>query len=231
MSLSEHYNLPLQAPKPWASKSRKWNHSALRRERYEFFETRVTGRREIWDALRQVAECVRDHDFTTAQGILDAIGITLPTGRLEEGGYDEQGNLYRIPNAILSDPSNIQPDDDEAGETDTMIGAADVQDPGAKVIEDDEKDDDVLTPTRDDKGKAPIEKDAIKIKCRLSDRGGPDVVVALGKTQPVSALLRLVRDEAEVSDRSLMQLVGFANVRHTDSNTSTSTCSISRSHA
>ena len=108
MSLSEHYNLPLQKPKAWASKSRKWTPSSLRRERYEFFETRVTGRREIWDGLRQVAECVRDNDLVTAQGILDALGVTLPTGRLEEGGYDEAGNLYRLPAAVLSDPTNVR---------------------------------------------------------------------------------------------------------------------------
>lgn len=201
--------MPLLTPKSWASKSRKWNPASLRRERYEFFETRVTGRREIWDALRQVAECVRENDLSTAQGILDAIGVTLPTGRLEEGGYDEAGNLYRVPNAVLSDPTNIQPDDAEDGETDTMIGTVapvDMKEATVgKLMEDEYKDDDVIsaTPTRDDKGKAPVEKDAIKIKCRLSDRGGPDVIIALGKSQNVGALTRLVRDEAEASPRTV----------------------------
>lgn len=198
VSLSEHYNLPLQKPKPWASKSRKWNPSSLRRERYEFFETRVTGRREIWDALRQVAESVRENDLTTAQGILDAIGVTLPTGRLEEGGYDEAGNLYRVPNAVLSDPTNIQPED-ESTETDTMVGATDLKD-AAKILEDEDTDKDVIpaSPTKEDKGKAPLEKDAWKVKCRLSDRGGPDVVVLLGKTANVGGLIRQVKDEVEV---------------------------------
>jgi hypothetical protein len=170
----------------------------------------VTGRHEIWDALRQVAECIRENDLVTAQGILDAVGITLPTGRLEEGGYDENGNLYRIPAAVLSDPTNIQPDDEEGeadgAETETMIGAATADMKEATLAEgkdghDSDVDDDVIsaTPTRDEKGKAPVEKDAIKIKCRLSDRGGPDVVVALGKSQNVGVLIRLIKDEAEVS--------------------------------
>lgn len=130
---------------------------------------------------------------------MDAAGVTLPTGRLEEGGYDEAGNLYRLPAAVLSDPTNIQPDADDDVETDTLQ-ATDTKDP-AKVIEDDDIDKDVISasPTREDKGKAPLEKDAVKIKCRLSDRGGPDIVVLLGKTQNVGALVRRVRDESEVS--------------------------------
>lgn len=144
---------------------------------------------------------MRENDLTTAQGILDAIGVTLPTGRLEEGGYDEAGNLYRVPNALLSDPTNLQPDQEEdgAGETETVVGADAKEPANLKVIED-EEDKDVIVDdnVREDKGKAPVEKDAVKIKCRLSDRGGPDVVVAMGKNQNVAALIRLIREEAEV---------------------------------
>lgn len=154
---------------------------------------------------------MRENDLPTAQGILDAAGVTLPTGRLEEGGYDEAGNLYRLPAAVLSDPTNIQPDvvgndEDEEVETETLQ-ATDTKE-GAKVIEDEdaELDKDVValaSPTREDKGKAPLERDAVKIKCRLSDRGGPDVVVALGKSSHVGALVRRIRDESEVSRHHL----------------------------
>lgn len=144
---------------------------------------------------------MRENDLTTAQGILDAIGVTLPTGRLEEGGYDEAGNLYRVPNALLSDPTNLQPDQEEdgAGETETVVGA-DAKEPAKLKVLEDEEDKDVIVDdnVREDKGKAPVEKDAVKIKCRLSDRGGPDVVVAMGKNQNVAALIRLIREEAEV---------------------------------
>lgn len=163
----------------------------------------MTGRREIWAALRQVAESVRENDLTTAQGILDAVGMTLPTGRLEEGGYDEAGNLYRLPAAVLSNPTNIQPDADDDVETDTLH-VADTKE-GDKVIEDDELDKVTIpaSPTKEEKGKAPLERDALKIKCRLSDRGGPDIVVPLGKPHNVGALVRRVRDESEVSEFQL----------------------------
>jgi len=35
-------------------------------------------------------------------------------------------------------------------------------------------------------------------RCRLSDRGGPDVVVLLGKSERVGTLAWRIRDEAEV---------------------------------
>jgi len=41
--------------------------------------------------------------------------------------------------------------------------------------------------------------DIIKIKARLSDRGGPDVVVSIGKNQAVRVLVRRIRKEANVS--------------------------------
>jgi hypothetical protein len=39
----------------------------------------------------------------------------------------------------------------------------------------------------------------MKIKCRLSDRGGSDLIVLLTKTQTVAALIRRIRDDGEVS--------------------------------
>jgi hypothetical protein len=169
----------------------------LERERYEFFETRVTGRREVWAALKTVCESVRDGDLATAQGILDAAGFTLPTGYLEEGGYDEAGNLYRIPKVILSDPTNLG---EGEGDDRTVVGTAEVKDKEIEVEGSAEE----TKAVNDEKGKAAVDKDALKIKCRLSDRGGPDVVVLIGKTQTVGALMQRVRDEGEVSSKDII---------------------------
>ena len=49
------------------------------------------------------------------------------------------------------------------------------------------------------KGKAVPDEDAVKVKCRLSDRGGPDVTIMLGKSQLISVLAHRVQDEASVS--------------------------------
>lgn len=153
------------------------------RERTEFFETRVTGHTEIWATLKVVVGLVQDGDIATAQSILDAAAITLPTGDLKNGAYDEAGNLYQLPEHIVSDPTNIildQPRDEVKGE-----------------VSIDATDDEELERKREEKGKAVV-KDMIKVKARLSDGGGPDVVVSIGKEQTVRTLARRIGEEASV---------------------------------
>lgn len=154
------------------------------RERTEFFETRVTGHPEIWATLKTVVDMMQDGDVPTAQSIIDAAAITLPTGDLKNGAYDEAGNLYQLPEHIVSDPTNIildQPRDEIKGE-----GSIDASD------------DEEMERKREEKGKSVV-KDMVKVRARLSDRGGPDVVVAIGMEQSVRVLARKVGEEASVS--------------------------------
>lgn len=212
LPLHEHYNTPLELPLPWRSTDRTWTHAQLDRERAEFFETRVTGRPEIWGALKNVCELLREGELATAQGILEAAGITMPTGALTDGCYDEAGNLYRLPEVILLDPINVLPDETvgEMGldrptsniDGETMVGPGEMKTASVKSGEVDEaekeEDAEARERRREEKGKG-IERDAVKVKCRLSDRGGPDVVVFLGKTQTVGTLARRVKSDADVS--------------------------------
>lgn len=67
----------------------------------------------------------------------------------------------------------------------------------SKDVTDDEEE---VERKREEKGKAVLKiGDIVKIKARLSDRGGPDIVVTLGKDQPVRILVRRIQDEANVS--------------------------------
>ena len=128
-----------------------------------------------------------DGDITTAQSILDAAAITVPTGDLKNGAYDEAGNLYQLPEYVISDPENMLSD-----ATNILKG----EDESKDVTEDEEE----IERKREEKGKAVLKiGDIVKIKARLSDRGGPDVVVTLGKDQPVRILVRRIQDEANVS--------------------------------
>ncbi|KIV88389.1 hypothetical protein PV10_08076 [Exophiala mesophila] len=215
-SLAEHYNLPLQPPKEWKSSGRTWTRSQLQRERYEFFETRVTGRREVWDGLKSVLECLREGDLADAQGILDALGVTLPTGRIEAGSYDEMGNLYKIPEAVVSDPVDVIEDADEDGQT--VMGSSEVDVIAAK-LEAAEGGNASLTQedsngekAKEAKGKAAVEKDALKVKCRLSDRGGPDVIVPLGRNQRVGALSQRIRDETDVPPKAKIKIAYLGRI-------------------
>jgi Ubiquitin-binding domain len=154
-----------------------------------------------------------------AQGILDAVAVTLPTGNLVEGCYDEVGNLYRLPEVIVSDPENVREDGDGDEvrvdrsrhsnniDGETMIGVSESKLAASteeKVIDGEEQDlgkedTEILERRREEKGKA-SERDAVKVRCRLSDRGGPDVVIALGKTQHVATLVRRVQAEGNVGE-------------------------------
>ena len=128
-----------------------------------------------------------DGDITTAQSILDAAAITVPTGDLKNGAYDDAGNLYQLPEYVISDPENMLSD-----ATNILKG----EDESKDVTEDEEE----IERKREEKGKAVLKiGDIVKIKARLSDRGGPDVVVTLGKDQPVRILVRRIQDEANVS--------------------------------
>lgn len=200
--LDVHFNAPVRRH-IWYSKRRAWTRTQLDRERREFFETRVTGRPEIWAALSTAIALMWTGDFPTAQSIIDAAGVTVPTGDLCQGCYDEQGVLYRLPQCIVSDPQNLvrepfpRRDDDDDDDDDDDIDT----DPGKLSLDeasDDELISDELERRRDEKGKT-SERDLIHVKARLSDRGGPDIVVVVNKAQNVAFIARKVQQEARVS--------------------------------
>lgn len=140
---------------------------------------------EIWATLKVVVGLLAGGDVSTAQSILDAAAITVPTGDLKNGAYDEAGNLYSMPEHIISDPQNLAPDQENItkGEATNEV-----------------TDDDELERKREEKGKAVLKTgDIIKVKARLSDRGGPDIIVAIGKDQAVRVLVRRIQEEANVS--------------------------------
>jgi Ubiquitin-binding domain len=85
----------------------------LHRRRTEFWETapQYDGLAETWNSLRVAVELSHQNDLPTAQAVLDSAGITIPTGDLGNGCYDELGHRFVIPEFVLSEPSNIQDDD------------------------------------------------------------------------------------------------------------------------
>lgn len=183
VGLQEQFNAPLR-PHVWTSK-RQWTRSELDRERNEFFDTRVTGREEIWATLKIVIGLLAEGETATAQGILDASAITLPTGDLANGAYDEAGNFYQMPENIVADPNNVF----LTSKNDFVNGEGD----------EDATDEEELTRRREEKGKGVLQiGELVKVKARFSDRGGPDVVISFGKEQPVCAFIKRLQDEVNV---------------------------------
>lgn len=89
----------------------------------------MTGSTEVWNALRLVCECLRRGDLAQAQGILDAVGLNLPDGRVAVGSeprsrgrvrrtggvFDERGVGYDVPGWVVRDPEDVVEEEAEKG--------------------------------------------------------------------------------------------------------------------
>ncbi|KAI9804294.1 MAG: hypothetical protein M1833_007101 [Piccolia ochrophora] len=197
LTLDEHYNEPLKRH-IWTSK-RQWTRQQLDREREEFFDTRVTGRPETWSAIRVALETM-ETDLGTAQTILDAAGVTLPTGDLINGAYDDVGNFYQLPEQCISDPLNI-------------VDTSSTRHPRKNESDLSETDEDEALRRREEKGKTVIQAEHMySVKARLSDRGGPDVQVGLGKGQTVRVLAQKVQEEAGIIGRNKVRIAYMGKI-------------------
>ncbi|KAJ6109201.1 hypothetical protein N7486_001435 [Penicillium sp. IBT 16267x] len=205
LPLDQHYNEPVR-PHIWNSKRRIWTRTDLDRERREFFDTRVTGRLEIWGALEIAIQLLQSDDLAMAQGIIDAAGVTVPTGDLCEGCYDEQGVLYRLPQCIVSDPENMARGEGHS----PASGSVREEDSDGKLATDDASGDELIAAQdlerrRDEKGKT-SERDLIRVLARLSDRDGPDLMMLVGKSQSVGFLARKIHQEAGLSNEQRVRI-------------------------
>ena len=136
--------------------------------------------------MRAVVDLLAEGEIATAQGILDASAITLTTGDLLQGAYDEVGNFYQIPEHVISDPTNV------------IVSARDDVARSGNIAGDTE--DDEAERRREEKGKAVLKsEDIMKVRARLSDREGPDIVISLGKEQTIRVLVRRIQEEVNVS--------------------------------
>jgi hypothetical protein len=191
------------------------------RERAEFFDTRVAGRQEIWQALRAALELmweadtlardarVRDDDepaagerdraaaLDTAQTILEAAEITLPTGDLANGAYDKFGNYYALPEHIVSDPINISLlGEDEGRYGDAKGDLTGGEDTAEEELGDDDEEE--AARRREEKGKAVVDmRDQVPLRARLSE-GDTDVTLSVGRGESVRSIARRVAEEALV---------------------------------
>lgn len=191
------------------------------RERTDFFDTRVSGRPEIWQALNAALEVLwaadtarRDGAYdvpgddnnaalalATAQTILDAADITLPTGNLADGAYDLLGNYYQLPTHIVSDPRNLASGDEEIDNH--QLGEAKTAEDVTAGDEDDEEDDDggedEAEQRRFDKGKAVVNvSDQILVIIRLSNNAR-DLRLDIGKDESVRSITHRILEETNVS--------------------------------
>lgn len=149
-----------------------------------------------------------EHDpavaLATAQSILDAADITLPTGDLADGAYDPLGNYYQLPAHIVSDPTNMAPGaDDVAG-----LGESKDFNAGEDTAQDE---DEPEQQRREEKGKAVVNtRDLVSATIRMSDTSR-DLRLEVGKDETVRSIINHILQEIGVS-RSLTAALWHSTV-------------------
>lgn len=211
-ALHEHINKPLRQHK-WASPDRRWTSEKLRSERIEFFDTRVAGRPEIWQTIRTVVDVLQEssspeagdedsNGLATAQSILSAAEISLPTGDLADGVYDSFGNYYQLPQWVISDPTNLV-SNERHGIAETSADGDD------RRRREDTENDSIITDTERrqyDKGKGALNaRDEITLRARLSETGR-DFDVTVSKSDSVGSVARKLAKETLLSPEKKIRL-------------------------
>ena len=110
------------------SSSQAWTRARLRKERRDWWDTRVTGDTQVWRCLQAATEALQEGDIVTAQGLLDAQGCTCPTGQLWTKVYDDRGNEYKVPEWLVIEPAGIVEEEDIPASEDKIGGAVAVDD-------------------------------------------------------------------------------------------------------
>jgi hypothetical protein len=166
--------------------------AAVRAARAEFFDTRVSGRAEMWAAVKLVCELVGRGERGDAQAVLDAAGGTCPSGTLwgRRGGcYDERGERYVVPAWCVGWPDGV-PVEDEEEEDEGGDGDAEMEERGGTWKEGKGKERAV--------DEAAIKGREIKVRARLSHTAR-DILVRSGDEDNVRMLVRRLRSSGEVS--------------------------------
>lgn len=78
---------------------------ALENWRKEFWETRTSGARQIWNCIKSACE----EDADTAQALILAADLQMPNNSLTLL-IDETGFYYRVPICLINDPITYDAD-------------------------------------------------------------------------------------------------------------------------
>jgi hypothetical protein len=130
-----------------------------------------------------------DGGLGTAQQILDAAGITIPTGDLAGGAYDSLGAHYSVPEHIVSDPQNMA----------ELPARSNIEEDKSGEDTEEHVDEDEILRRREEKGKAVVSaKDLITIRAKLSDRDETPLKVIISKADSVRLVARKILEESKV---------------------------------
>lgn len=161
-----------------------------------------TGEGDVGTKTSAVPKAAQDEAMAeaiaTAQGILRAAEVTLPTGDLVNGVYDSLGNYYPLPEHIVCDPNNMAED---SGSVNAAVKADKEGDHGEEHGDSD-VDNEEAERRREEKGKGvAVVKDLVPVRARLSE-AGRDLIVRIGLTESVRSLARKITEASNVSPKT-----------------------------
>ena len=127
-----NFTMPLQQPRPWSS-GQPVSREGLALKRDEFWTTRVTGREEIWGAIKLASELLINNDVDMANQILLAAEVTTPQGTLAVC-YDRLGNKYEVEAYCYSNPVKFQEGHVEKSGNSKTMEKTDDSNPGDDIV-------------------------------------------------------------------------------------------------
>lgn len=217
--LDEHINKPLRRHK-WASADRRWTREQLESERIAFFDTRVTGRPEIWQTIRAAVNVMGSGDWgeprqehsdslATAQSILSAAEISLPTGDLSDGVYDSFGNYYQLPQWVVSDPINVATtnsvDDGEEGSVSGDDGTVNDE-------EDARKSSNSMNAQGLEKGKGVSDaRDQVTVRARLSETGR-DFDISASRSESTRSIIKKLASQTSLPPEKKIKIAYMGKI-------------------
>jgi hypothetical protein len=176
------------------STNQTWTRSRLDKERNDWWDTQVTGSQEVWGAIRLAAQSLQAGKLRDAQGWLETLECTCPTGCLWKGVYDSTGVLYKVPEWLIVEPEGLVPEDTEEDDDGGPAGGVDE----TQDDDDDEEDEPVL------------------VRVRIS-RDGRDVTLKLRRKEPVASIVEKIKAQAEVCSPHLSGHTGEALIVYSSS--------------
>ncbi|KAL5615674.1 uncharacterized protein BROUX77_001511 [Berkeleyomyces rouxiae] len=229
------FNQPLRR-KRWKSRAgQQWTTARIDLCRQEFFETRDDGRPEIWQSLRAALELLwvsdraqetgrlREIAMSTAQSIIDAAGITIPTGNPSHGVYDSRGHLYQLPREIICDPQDIIQAEGVISDRNSVT-TAEEEEAEASFIQDEQAkkgalDSNNLSSTTNSVAASAaaaasasvMTLSLIKLTVRLS-QGAQDVVVEASLAEPIRTIKKTIAAKAQLLPDRHVRLVYMGKV-------------------
>lgn len=136
--------------------------------------------------------------LATAQMILSAAEVSLPTGDLANGAYDALGNYYQLPEWVVADPRNVTTEPDDGAKGELSIAGEET------TAEEEMSEDEDMERRRKEKGKEVIDVEKqIPLRARLSENG-KDIALKVGESEPAKNVARRIAEDAGVSHPHLI---------------------------